>query len=87
MSKLNAIPTYYLISAVAGLLFSTMGMVSTIYRVEVVGLNPLQLVVVGTVLEAAYFLGEIPTGIVADIYSRRLSFRNTIEHFTAIWLR
>ena len=40
---------------------------------QVVGLDPLQLILVGTVLEAAYFLGEIPTGIVADVYSRKLS--------------
>jgi len=73
MRKMPAIPTYFLISAVAGLMFSAMSMVSTIYRVQVVELNPLQLILVGTVLEAAYFLGEIPTGVVADAYSRKLS--------------
>lgn len=46
---------------------------STLYRVDVAGLNPLQLVLVGTALEAFVFLFEIPTGIVADIYSRKLS--------------
>lgn len=50
-----------------------MSTVSAIYRVQSAGLNPLQLVLVGTVLEAAVFLFEIPTGIVADMYSRRLS--------------
>jgi DHA3 family tetracycline resistance protein-like MFS transporter len=38
-----------------------------------VGLTPLQLVLVGTTLEATIFFCEIPTGIIADIYSRRLS--------------
>jgi DHA3 family tetracycline resistance protein-like MFS transporter len=38
-----------------------------------IGLTPLQLVLIGTVLETAAFLGEIPTGVVADVYSRRLS--------------
>jgi len=38
-----------------------------------VGLTPLQLVLLGTVYEAGIFLGEIPTGVVADVYSRRLS--------------
>ena len=38
-----------------------------------VGLNPLQLVLVGTMLETVSFLFEVPTGIVADIYSRKLS--------------
>ncbi|MFZ0546446.1 MAG: MFS transporter, partial [Candidatus Promineifilaceae bacterium] len=40
---------------------------------ETAGLNPLQLVLVGTVLELSVFICEIPTGIVADMYSRRLS--------------
>lgn len=44
-----------------------------VYQVEVVGLTPLQLVLVGTTMEATVFLFEIPTGIVADVYSRRLS--------------
>ena len=38
-----------------------------------VGLNPLQLVLVGTTLEVTAFIFEIPTGVVADTYSRRLS--------------
>ena len=36
-------------------------------------MNPLQLILVGTVLEAVCFTFEIPTGIVADVYSRKLS--------------
>ena len=41
--------------------------------VEVAGLDPLQMVLVGTVLELSVFLFEIPTGVVADVVSRRLS--------------
>ncbi|TAK20408.1 MAG: hypothetical protein EPO26_17695 [Chloroflexota bacterium] len=37
------------------------------------GLTPLQLVLVGTMLEVTAFPCEIRTGIVADVYSRRLS--------------
>ena len=51
-------------------MFSTL---SAIYRIQSAGLNPLQLILVGTVLEGVVFLFEIPTGVVADIYSRRLS--------------
>ncbi|RSD28468.1 MFS transporter [Mesobacillus subterraneus] len=47
--------------------------VNLLYHVKVVGLDPLQLVLVGTVLEAVVFLFEIPTGFVADLKSRRLS--------------
>ena len=43
------------------------------YHTVVVGLNPFQLVLVGVVLESMTFLFEIPTGVVADLYSRRLS--------------
>ena len=51
----------------------TYGILAPVYRIEEAGLNPLQLVLVGTALEASVFLFEIPTGIVADVYSRRAS--------------
>lgn len=38
-----------------------------------VELSPLQLVLLGTAFELSIFLSEIPTGVVADIFSRRLS--------------
>ena len=44
-----------------------------IYRITEVGLSPLELVLVGTVMEIVVFLFEIPTGVVADLRSRRLS--------------
>lgn len=50
-----------------------MAFISAIYRVQTVGLNPLELILLGTMLEGAAFLFEIPTGIVADLYSRRAS--------------
>lgn len=46
---------------------------SVVYHLEVVHLDPFQLVLVGTALETACFLFEIPTGVVADLYSRRRS--------------
>jgi len=36
-------------------------------------MSPFQLVMAGTALEVAYFLFEVPTAVVADMYSRRLS--------------
>lgn len=47
--------------------------VIAVYLVRDVGLSPLQLVLVGTVMEAAVFVSEIPTGVFADTYSRRAS--------------
>ena len=46
---------------------------SAIYRINLGELSPLQLVLVGTVLELSVFLFEVPTGVLADTYSRRLS--------------
>jgi DHA3 family tetracycline resistance protein-like MFS transporter len=58
--------------------FDTLGLqaaftVWAVYLVQDVGVNPLQLVLLGTVSEVAIFLFEVPTGVVADTYSRRLS--------------
>src|SRR5918999_308564 len=47
--------------------------VAPIFFVRELGLSPLELVLAGTALELAYFAFEIPTGIVADTYGRRLS--------------
>ena len=47
--------------------------VSSVYYATVVGLNPFQLVSVGTTLMVVILLAEVPTGVVADVYSRRLS--------------
>ena len=55
------------------MLLSAIFVASTVYQVVTAGLSPLQLVLVGTTLELAIFLFEVPTGVVADVYSRRLS--------------
>jgi MFS transporter, DHA3 family, tetracycline resistance protein len=47
--------------------------VAAVYRIEVVGLDPLRLVLLGTALEIAVFLSEVPTGALADAYGRRRS--------------
>jgi DHA3 family tetracycline resistance protein-like MFS transporter len=47
--------------------------VMAVYLVNELHLSPLQLVLMGTAMEAAVFLFEVPTGVVADTYSRRLS--------------
>lgn len=72
----RGLPAYrvYLIRSFTGALFSTMVFtVAGIYAVTVAELNPLQLVLIGTALEASAFVFEVPTGVVADVYSRRLS--------------
>ena len=73
VNKLSAYKTYLLFSAIAALCFSLVATVMVVYHIEIVHLNPLQLILVGTTLELACFIFEIPTGIVADVYSRKLS--------------
>ena len=73
MKKLNAYKVYLFEEFAASLFFTMMFTVNLVYQVQVAHLNPLQLVLVGTVLEATAFVFEIPTGVVADVYSRRLS--------------
>lgn len=73
MKTFSAERIYYLLGATQSLAFATMFTTYTVYYVQAAKLDALQLVLVGTVLELAYFLFEVPTGVVADVYSRRLS--------------
>jgi MFS family permease len=69
----NPVPVYLVLAAGQAICFSLFFTVQLIYHVTVVGLDPLQMVLVGTVLEITCLLFEVPTGVVADVYSRRLS--------------
>lgn len=69
----RAIKTYMGLRFFSALFFSAVVAVNLVYQATVVGLNPLQLVLVGTLLELCTFVFEIPTGIVADMYSRKMS--------------
>ena len=64
---------YYLYSGSVYFFFNLVFTINGIYFVESVGLNPLQLVLVGTVVETSALLFEIPTGVFADMYGRRKS--------------
>ena len=57
----------------SGFSWSLFATIDVYYHAATVGLNPLQLVLVGTTLEVTVLLGEVPTGVLADLYSRRLS--------------
>jgi MFS transporter, DHA3 family, tetracycline resistance protein len=66
--------TYYLfIETTSALFFSLAFTAMSLYEIQVAGLSPLQLVLIGTTLELSVLLCEVPTGVVADVYSRRLS--------------
>jgi DHA3 family tetracycline resistance protein-like MFS transporter len=47
--------------------------IASLFRLRVAGLDDFQLVIVGSAMEAAVFLFEVPTGVVADLFSRKLS--------------
>ena len=74
-NRLQVDPTkvYLFIEFTASMCFSMMFVVTSLYEATVAGLTPVQLILVGTTLELSAFLFEVPTGIVADVYSRRLS--------------
>lgn len=73
MKRLPAYRAYLILETTLAFLFDVIFAASMVYQVETVGLSALQLVLVGTTLELTVFLFEIPTGVVADVYSRRLS--------------
>jgi len=70
MRRADAEKLYY---ALEFFLATPTWIVVSLYLVSVLDLSPLQLVLMGTAMEASVFLCEIPTGVVADTYSRRLS--------------
>jgi len=71
--KIPALRVYLLNQFLTGILFWMFFCVNTLFFIQNAHLDALQLVLVGTALEAGIFLFEIPTGIVADLYSRRFS--------------
>jgi MFS transporter, DHA3 family, tetracycline resistance protein len=60
--------------------------VAAVYLVRTLHLSPLQLVLMGTAMEGAVFLFEVPTGVVADTYSRRLSLIVGYLGMGAAWI-
>jgi MFS transporter, DHA3 family, tetracycline resistance protein len=68
-----AYPAYLILEGGYALAFSLATTVNLVWQAQVAGLTPFQLVLVGTVLETTTLLGEVPTGVIADVFSRRLS--------------
>lgn len=57
--------------ATDGFFFNVMTTVFSVFLIVELGLDPLQLVLMGTVLEVTYLVFEVPTGIMADAVSRK----------------
>ena len=64
---------YVAYCALTGFAFHMAATATAVYLITRVGVNPLELVLVGTVLEITVALCEVPTGIVADTVSRKVS--------------
>jgi DHA3 family tetracycline resistance protein-like MFS transporter len=73
LRRLEAIPTYLILRGAAALFFALFATLASLRRVVDAGLGPLELVLVGTVLETTVLLFEVPTGLVADVYGRKRS--------------
>lgn len=70
MRRPSATNVYY---GLQFLLYMPTWVVMAVYLVRELDLSPLELILMGTAMEAAVFLFEVPTGVVADTYSRKLS--------------
>ena len=70
---LSARAAYLLAAAIDAFARGMIFLGLTAYYVRDIGMSPLQLVLVGTAVEAACFLFEVPTGVLADTVSRKLS--------------
>lgn len=71
--RLSAGGIYLLIAAWVGFAFALFGASYALYYITIAHLDALELVLVGTALEASYFTFELPTGVLADTFSRRSS--------------
>ncbi|MCH7321320.1 MFS transporter [Solibacillus sp. MA9] len=65
---------YYFLSSSRSFCIHIVFTLNAIYYVSQAGLNPLQLVLIGTIMELAILFFEIPTGLVADFWGRKKSF-------------
>jgi len=71
--RLEATTAYLVLEGVGGALATLFGTLFSVYLIVEAHLTPFELVLLGTVLEGSVLLFEIPTGVVADTVSRRLS--------------
>ncbi|MEM7801705.1 MAG: MFS transporter, partial [Chloroflexota bacterium] len=69
----NAKSIYLSMRSTSSFAFSLIITYELVYHTIEIGLSPMQLVTVGVILECMTLFFEIPTGTIADSYSRRLS--------------
>lgn len=62
---------YLLMNIGVSFLFTAVSVTNLVYQVEVAHLDPLHLLLVGSVLELTCLVFQVPTGLLADAFSRR----------------
>jgi len=62
---------YLVLRIGSSLFFSVLATTNLVYQVEVAHFDALKLLLVGTVLELTCFVFQVPTGLLADAFSRR----------------
>lgn len=72
-SRISAYAVYLAMETSDLFFFSLVTTASALYMIETAHLGALELVLVGTALEVSALVFEVPTGVVADAVSRRLS--------------
>src|SRR5260221_6068146 len=70
---LDALLVYLILEGASAVILQLVQTIYIVFYTVSGGLDPFQVVLMGTLFETTIFLFEIPTGIVADVYSRRLS--------------
>jgi DHA3 family tetracycline resistance protein-like MFS transporter len=81
--RLPATSVYYGLQL---LLYMPTWVVMAVYLVQELDLSPLELILMGTAMEAAVFVFEVPTGVLADTYSRRASLIIGYLGMGAAWM-
>jgi MFS transporter, DHA3 family, tetracycline resistance protein len=69
---IRAYPLYLILQCGTSFLLGISYATITVYWVVSGRLNPLELLLLGTALELSYFVLQLPTGVLADLVSRRL---------------
>jgi MFS transporter, DHA3 family, tetracycline resistance protein len=88
---------YLVMSTGGALFFNVLATTNLVYQVEMAHLDPLHLLLIGTVLELTCLVFQVPTGLLADAFSRRWAvtfgygligagfiLEGLVPHFTAI---
>ncbi|GLV60802.1 tetracycline efflux MFS transporter TetA(P) [Dictyobacter sp. S3.2.2.5] len=73
MRNRDASSIYILLSGALSLFYALFLPVELVYLIKGAGFNPLQLVLIGTLRQSMNFVFQMPTGILSDMYSRRVT--------------